>query len=304
VDIFQNVFHTSFLRNANLLKTCAQRLSKSQSREEFNILSFGCSVGDEIASIRLFFPKSRISGCDINTNLLAICKSSFDDDNLLLFESNSKNISDNGPYDLIVASAVLCRNPSPKDYSSVFPFSRFDDILGTFTECLADGGILAIPNAGYLFQESSVYSQYVPIRSDIMFSTTFVDVFRKDGSIFLKQEQSYGEFVYSRHGAWNFLDDESAFDCVFQKSATRAAPVFMRMRPAPDGLNITSTMIRKNVDYCPMKVGDNFVTVEKRINTLSDTSDRVRGYSISVGWRSFLFDGMFRREHPVWFGVA
>lgn len=303
MNTIQNVFHTAFLRNRNVFRTCAQRFIEKNYRKDIRVLSFGCSIGDEIASIRYFFPNATIFGCDVNPRLLDICRIALGD-GVALFESNRADIVGNGPYDLIIASAVLCRNPSPRDYAREFPFSKFEDILGLFDECLAIGGMIAMPNAGYLFSDSHVCPHYTAVRSDIMYNSTFVDVFYRNGSVFLKQEAAYGAHVYSRHGVWEGVDDESVFDCVFEKSHEVTGPVFARLSRVPDGLLKIATMTRRNTDYCPMQTGDNFVVVEETVDIMANDDGDVVGHASSVGWRSFLRDDMHRRTNAAWFPAS
>lgn len=302
MDVAQNVFHTGFLRINNLIQVCARRLGESRSEESIKILSFGCSVGDEVASLRYWFPKSEIYACDIDKRLVSICRRTFTSAGPTeVFFSNEKNITAHGPYDLIVASAVLCRNPAPNNYAEEFPFSQFDDILSLFDSNLRDGGIIAIPNTGYPFSESSICKDYRAIRSDVGVGVSFVNVYRKDGSIFLKQEPSYGSHIFSRHGSWNFDDDESVFDFMFEKTSAVKQPIFLQISPVPADLEVKSTCVRRNTDYSPKGIHKNSVIVEQKIDILSDASGRSCGYATSIGWSSFVREGMYHRSTPPWF---
>ncbi|WP_232628788.1 class I SAM-dependent methyltransferase [Methylobacterium sp. Leaf118] len=302
MDVAQNVFHTGFMRINNLIRVCAQRLRESRSEGNIKILSFGCSVGDEVGTLLCYFPKSEIYACDIDKRLVAICRRSFISGGPAeVFFSNEKNIAAHGPYDLIVASAVLCRNPAPKNYAEEFPFSRFDTILSFFDAHLRGGGIIAIPNTGYLFSESSICKDYRAIRSDVGVGASFVNVYRKDGSIFLRQEPSYGSHILSRHGSWSFDDDESVFDFMFEKTPGAKQPIFLQLSPVPADLKIESTYIRRNIDYSPKTIHENSVIMEQKIDILSDPSGKICGYATSIGWSSFVREGMYHRSTPPWF---
>jgi len=295
----QDVFHTSFLRIESILQTCAKRLSKHRNPASIKILSFGCSIGDELASIKLVFPQAKIFGCDVNKRLLDICKKSFGE-YISLFESSRVNIVNNGPYDLIVASAVLCRNPTPKDYAKAFPFSQFDDIVGLFDECLSENGIIAIPNSGYLFSDSSQYNKYTPIRSDVVHGSTFVDVFHKNGSVFLKQERSYGINIYSKHGDWRGMDEESAFDCIFEKSSGVKSPISFTITRVPGGLTSIATLKRQNIDYCPIEIRGNIIVTEHTFDIMADEAGSACGFALKIGWSSFFCSEIYRRPFVVW----
>lgn len=304
METIQTFFHTSLLRNNAMLETCVKFLSIKSGIKSLRILSFGCSVGDEVASLIYCFPDSIIFGCDINTQLLDRCFQTFGTNkNIRFFESNEQNIIGNGPYDIIIASAVLCRNPSPPNYGAVFPFAYFDNIIGLFDSVLKNNGLLCIPNAGYMFKDSKARSNYRPIRSDIMYNTTFVDVLHKDGSIFLKQEKTYGGQLYSRHGNWHSDDDEDLFDCVYEKNSNNV-PEFLTLRPVPGGLRPILTYCRKNTDYCPTNFDENFVVVEHKIDIMIGSTGDVKGYSSLVGWSSFRNSEIYYRKNPVWFPAA
>jgi hypothetical protein len=294
MDAIQTYFRTAFLRNHSVFQAANRRLLQKKPHKDLRLLSFGCSVGDEIATMRTFFPEAEIFACDVQESLLDIARASFQDDRIHVFRSTPENIRSNGPYDLIIASAVLCVNPSPPDYARAFPFARYDGIVAMFDECLADDGILAMPNAGYLFLESSVYDRYRPVRSDIMHGTTFVDVFRNDGTIFLKQQPSYGRGIYSRHGEPIGADDEEVFDCLFEKTSGPREPVFEVFAPVPPDLGDAPRFTRRNIDYSPVAVPENVVVFEEKI------AMHPSGFSTQIGWSSFTGPGMYYRPARTW----
>src|SRR4051794_27615770 len=101
------------MREPELLQG-ARKWLESQPFDELNVLSFGCSIGDELASLKTLFPNARISGCDINPLALEVSQrtmGSFAD----VFHSSDEAILERGPYHLICAFSALCINPSPAD---------------------------------------------------------------------------------------------------------------------------------------------------------------------------------------------
>lgn len=302
MQAIQNVFHTSLFRINDLLETSWFQFNQTGRAQPKKILSFGCSIGDEVGSIRAFFPEARIFGCEADSRLLEIARLTFQHDrDVTIFSSTFEHIADHGPYDLIVASAVLCRNPAPANYGATFSFAQFEDVLGRFDQSLSVGGLLILSNAGYRFSDSDLSTNYRPLQSDIIPSNGFVDVFYSDASPYLKQERSYGLPIYSRHGDYAARDDEDIANCVFEKVADGGdtRPVQLAVRPVPAGLEPYYTFARKNVDYSPVPVTYDALVVEKAITLLRFEDGTSAGYSISTSWTSFGSEAIYKRNSPI-----
>ena len=302
MQAIQNVFHTSLFRINNLLETCWLRFSQTERAQPKKILSFGCSIGDEVGSIRAFFPDAKIFGCESDPRLLEISRLTFQHDrDLTFFSSTFEDIAAHGPYDLIVASAVLCRNPAPANYGAAFSFAQFEDVLGRFDQSLSVGGLLILSNAGYRFSDSDLSIGYRALQSDIIPSNGFVDVFYKDASPYLKQERSYGIPIYSRHGNYAARDDEDIANCIFEKviDGGDTRPVQLFVRPVPASLEAHYTFVRRNVDYSPIPVTYDALVVEKTITLLRFEDGTSAGYSISTSWTSFGSDTVYQRKSPI-----
>lgn len=297
-------FHTGFLRNSRVFAAAAARFGSTKPNRELRILSFGCSIGDEIGTLRVAFPNSRIFGCDTNLSVLEICRKTFRDfPGVEFFASINHNIAQNGPYDLIVASAVLCLNPSPADYANVFPFSKFDDIVSFFDENLADNGILIISNAGYRFVDTNISKNFKIIRSDVVLSNGFVNVFNKDGSKYLSQLENCGMPIYARHGKYDWRDEEDVADSIFEKISDPAASteaLLLVLRPVPDGLFEFSRYTRRNIDFAPKALPEDIFVVEYETKYYRHENGDNAGFSTSVSWSSIKSDGMYRRGFEVW----
>ena len=120
------------------------------------ILSYGCSTGEEPLTLaQNYFPGSQILGVDVSDEALARAQIITEGvANVRIARSGRQTIAEAGPYDIIFAMSVLCRNPLPKDHRDVFPFVRFEHLVAGLMDCLKTGGLLVIANANYTLTQS------------------------------------------------------------------------------------------------------------------------------------------------------
>ena len=132
------------------------------------ILSFGCSTGEELDSIRQRFPHAHIVGAEINPRARrAAARKAAADDAMRVVPP--KDIA--GPFDIIFALAVLQREPHKVaemdlgNIASHYPFARFDASVGGLVGLLCPGGYLCISNSHYRVEDCSVIRVLEPIAS-------------------------------------------------------------------------------------------------------------------------------------------
>ena len=125
------------------------------------ILSFGCSTGEECWSLTHYFPYSKITGVDIDDNILYKAE----------LKNHHKNITYTnkltGKYDLIFAMSVLCKWEDTKDkhdISSIYHFKQFEQQVKELDKHLNKGGLLVIYNANFRLKDTSIYSKYKPLK--------------------------------------------------------------------------------------------------------------------------------------------
>lgn len=130
-----------------------------------NILSFGCSDGTEIKTLReIYFPDSNYFGCDIDP---INCAPFIHADELPTFYRI---------FDCIFAMSVLCRYPQDGDE---YTFDSFEKQLIILDRVLKTGGIIVIHNSNYRFSDTCVYQNYMAIESKHM---GFVPIYDKEGN--------------------------------------------------------------------------------------------------------------------------
>jgi hypothetical protein len=197
------------------------------------ILSFGCSSGQELQSIKNYFPTAAIFGCDVNRAALAEAAKV---EGCTVFLSTPEAIKAFAPFDIIFAMSVLCRfslSQNARSLKSVFPFSEFEDHLGVLDGALSDNGLLCIQNANYLFSQSSFYRSYAPVRCDLIGTNGFVDKWTADDiRISSVQKFKHGR-EHKIESQPDFLTDWDFRDVVFRKNAT--AVTELAGTPAPIG---------------------------------------------------------------------
>ena len=147
----QNQIHTYLFRRPDVLRAARAQLAAPAGRK-LRLLSFGCSTGEEIVTLRWFFPDAEIFGCDTEPDILKIAQGAVGH-LAAIFKSDRDAIEARGPFDLINCSAVLCLNP-PTDIAARFPSARFDEIVALLDGVLRPGGLIAITNASYRFAAS------------------------------------------------------------------------------------------------------------------------------------------------------
>lgn len=136
---------------------------------DLNLLSFGCSTGEEVLTLRRYFPSATLTGAEINRRSLAICRSLPSDDRIHFVSSELEHLRARGPYHAIFALAVLQRHAvrvardRPVSLKGVYPFERFDAQITDFSSLLRPSGLLVIHAKMYPLSEASAAADFVPL---------------------------------------------------------------------------------------------------------------------------------------------
>lgn len=127
--------------------------------ENKKILSFGCSTGEEVESLKkIYFKKSKVYGYDLNEKVIEIAKKKYDNEYYSKYE-DVKNKS----FDVIFCCSVLCQFPNWEDYS----FERFEETIKTVDELLEVNGHLIIYNTSFNFKDTKLFKEkYQTIKID------------------------------------------------------------------------------------------------------------------------------------------
>ncbi len=134
---------------------------------EARLLSFGCSTGDEVFSLRSYFPQSTITGIDISRANIAVCRrrSRRDGDGRMRFvRAGTASGEAPGTYDAVLAMAVFrhgdLARTVPVSCRPRITFSAFDRTVVELADCLRTGGYLAIEHSNFRFADTSVARRF------------------------------------------------------------------------------------------------------------------------------------------------
>ncbi len=215
-----------------------QKPGTGMAGSRLKILSFGCSSGSEISSLRSYFPEALLYGCDVNPGALRQASDALLMDEAVLFESSPENIAAHGPFDIILAMSVLCRFPDSmkrglNDFSRVYPFQDFADMVASLSQNLRHGGMLCLYNTNYDFMDTPTAADFRPLISPLVASNGFVDKFDARGQRLTTCDRVGPYYV---HGLSSASAGNNAIDftyCMFEKDGSAREPLHLFADAAP-----------------------------------------------------------------------
>jgi SAM-dependent methyltransferase len=123
------------------------------------LLSFGCSTGEEVFTLRRYFPAAFIKGIDIDPGNIATCdrrRGKAGDAAMTFAVAASTAAEETASYDAIFCMAVL-RHGGLAEAERCDPLLRFEDFertVGDFARCLKPGGLLALRHCNFRFADA------------------------------------------------------------------------------------------------------------------------------------------------------
>lgn len=134
---------------------------------KLRLLSFGCSRGDEVFSLRKYFPTAAIKGIDIDPQNIKLCLARQSSENwpaISFAAAADTQAEPSGSYDAIFCLAVLClgdlTNSGARRCDPHLNFADFDRIVADFSRCLRPGGILILHTTNFRFCDTSVVADF------------------------------------------------------------------------------------------------------------------------------------------------
>ena len=159
----QNTPLTCMNRYPVIFSACKDYL---KDKENINILSYGCSTGEEVVTLREYFNNATIIGAEINSHSLEVCRSRNLDNKIKFIVSKESEISKYGKYDAVFCMAVLQRTPDTitsqgiTSLKKIYPFEKFEKQIIELDRYVKKGGLLIIHFSQYYFEDTVVSKKY------------------------------------------------------------------------------------------------------------------------------------------------
>jgi SAM-dependent methyltransferase len=142
-------------------------------RPGLRLLSFGCSTGEEVFTLRRYAPNAVIDGIDVNPYRIRTCRErllSRGGDTRIGFTvaATTTHLPD-AAYDAIFCMAVLRHGglrpgPAPR-CDHLIRFEAFDRVTQDFARCLKPGGYLTIVHSNFRFADAAAVGVFDPVMS-------------------------------------------------------------------------------------------------------------------------------------------
>jgi 2-polyprenyl-3-methyl-5-hydroxy-6-metoxy-1,4-benzoquinol methylase len=142
------------------------------AQSELRILSFGCSTGEEVFSLRRYFSQAAIKGIDVNTGNIEVARARLarDPDAMLSFENaDSTTAEAAAAYDAIFCMAVLRHGdlglPGVTRCDHLVRFADFATMVADFSRCLKPGGLLVIRHSNFRLCDTPTSAAFATVLS-------------------------------------------------------------------------------------------------------------------------------------------
>jgi SAM-dependent methyltransferase len=163
-DLFQPEPTTAENRYPTLFQFVRDHLADGADRR---ILSFGCSTGEEVFSLRRYFPTARIKGVDINRRNIRACRkrlARIGGDPGLSFEIAGSAVAEpTACYDAIFAMAVFRHGglgAAPPRCDHLLKFDDFERSVGELARSLKPRGLLVLRHGNFRFGDTATASAF------------------------------------------------------------------------------------------------------------------------------------------------
>lgn len=157
--LFQPEPLTALDRYPKLFRFVRDRIGDGEER---CILSFGCSSGEEVFTLRRYFPAAHLKGIDINRRNIAACRRKLaeagGDPRISFAAANSAEGEPLEHYDAIFAMAVFRHGGlggAPPRCDRLIRFEDFERCITGLAARLRPGGLLILRHANFRFADTA-----------------------------------------------------------------------------------------------------------------------------------------------------
>jgi trans-aconitate methyltransferase len=144
--------------------------SELGAQSDLKILSFGCATGEEVFSLRRYFPRAAIKGIDINPGNIAAARRRLrrEHDPRISFDvASSVAMEPAGAYDAIFSMAVLRHGslglPGVTRCDHLIHFEDFAKTIAQLGRCLRARGLLVIRHSNFRLNDTAASAEYETI---------------------------------------------------------------------------------------------------------------------------------------------
>ena len=159
--------YTEYNRYPDLFSKCKELMNE---KKNLKILSYGCSTGEEVFTLREYFPDASIVGVDINKGNIKKAISQNKDHKIVFSYEIEKTLIENGDFDMIFALAVFQRtkNRDEKTFNSstIYPFEKFNHKITELDSHIKPKGLFVRDHADYFFEDTEVASYYHTLKGE------------------------------------------------------------------------------------------------------------------------------------------
>lgn len=162
--IFQWVNTTYANRYPRIFRFVREQLGDDGTAK---ILSFGCSTGEEVFTLRSYFPRAAIKGIDINASNIAVCRKRLRaaPDARISFETKDSMAGEpDAAYDAIFCMAVLrhggLTRPDITRCDHLIRFADFAATVAEFRRCLKPGGFLVLRHSNFRLTDAPAAADF------------------------------------------------------------------------------------------------------------------------------------------------
>jgi SAM-dependent methyltransferase len=179
-----------------------------QPRQSMRILSFGCSRGEEVFSLRGYFPAATIKGIDVNPRNIARCEARLRKERAVGVEFEVAASTQGEPqehYDAIFCLAVLVMGDLTRTGAQrsdpLFTFEHFERIVTDFARCLKPGGLLLLHTTSYRFCDTTVARDFVVVHEAPLEELAPDPLFDRDNRLMAGERQRYRAVAFQKRTA-------------------------------------------------------------------------------------------------------
>ena len=162
-DYHQKSTYTELDRYPDLFAICQEYFKEKQG---VRVLSFGCSSGEEIFTLKKVLSYGFMMGIDINEFVLKNARQINIDDKIVFANFSSEVFEKETGFDLILCCAVFqdVRNRTNFDNSRTkYLFKDFEESVLNLDGKLKPKGLILFDHCDFSFEDVSVRGKYIPL---------------------------------------------------------------------------------------------------------------------------------------------